>query len=682
MSTTKAAPILDINWKSLVGGGLKGAATSAAEWGLSWALNSIFGIQVGAEKKKAEKQQLIDTLNSIQGEMTSMDQSLTNISIQLSSLSEELDIDTQKIIIAINELPLGAAVGKIKTHWGSLVQMVDTCVADISKYQGGQSVAAAQTDQTLTFANNVIGAWDIPTALTDLGDALLPGSESDEAGLLSQWTNLLITKIDAEVQAGKAAQVLNSYLALEQNFLGALQYLYQGFGLVLNAKLRISLENNSTNPNCKAIMQTTGADYLASPPVTGVLKQLSQQFMLCAHQIVLSQYMLPVAKSTSFAPFTSQSDANTAIERATLACWLINNDSAGANPGICVARYLRPSQLSGGAAPSLTPTGYAASTGKLGELSPAAAKNWYKVVDYQDAACAQILDYAASDVVIAYYQWSKPSPVAGTNVPIAGLPSGVTPQYYSTHSLADKDASGAPVAQGANSVIFGFLIDMSGITENLLWNTASSWTVASSPAPTGKDSQYLYWEVKSSNTSNPPRNVWGALNITGQFKGDQTNLNTILGRTLSYVGQTPPSPCPLVFCLSGGVSLAGMDSTANSMAAIPFTISGGAAIGSIPVNGSSCSLSTPGKSGGPTWTHENANASSSLNLFQSVPVSAGQNLGLQFTCTCIALHQSGWENYDGNEGQGYGNGTVTVNMATIAWPQPQPAPLPKLPASS
>jgi hypothetical protein len=573
--------------------------------------------------------------------------------------------------------------------------MVGNCVTDISKAQGGQPIAAAQTvqggqsgaasqtDQTLTFANNVIGAWDIPTALTNIGNALLPGSESDEAGLLSQWTNLLITKINDEVQAGKPAQVLGAYLTLEQNFLGALQYLYQGFGLVLNAKLRTSLQANSTNPNCLEIMQTDGTNYLASPAVAGLLKQLSEQFMLCAHQIVLSQYMLPLAKSPSFAPFTSQSDANAAIGRATLMCWLVNNDSSGANPGICVARYLRPSQLSGGAAPSLTPTGYGANTGTVVAMNQGkkGAANWYKVVDYQDAACTQILNYASSNVEIARYQWSSPTPVAGTNVPIAGLPSGVTPQYYSTQTLADKDASGAPVTQGDNSVVFGFFIDMSGITENLLWNTANSWSVTNSPNPTGKDSQYIYWKATSANTTNPPRSTQGEISITGQFKGDQTTLNTTLGRTLSYVGNGAGSPS-LVFCFNGGISIAGMDSNPNSGGAVPFTISGEGAIGSIPINGSSCSVTTPGASGGVTWTSEKANASSTLDLFQKVPVSSGQDLGLQFTCTCVALPQSALKDYDNNSGEGAGNGTATVNMATIAWPQPQPGPTPKLSASS
>jgi hypothetical protein len=701
MSTTEdAKPILDINWMSLVTGGLKGAATSAAKWGLSWALNSVFGIQVGAEKKKAEKQQLVDTLNAVQSEMTSMAQSLTNISSQLDSLGAELDIDTQEIKIAIGELEVNNAVAKIQTHWGDLVTMVGNCITDVSKVNDGQTVdaaqtapsgqsgAPAQTDQTLSFANNVIGAWDIPTALTDIGNALLPGSESDEAGLLSQWTNLLITKINDEVQAGKPAQVLSAYLTLEQNFLGALQYLYQGFGLVLNAKLRISLEDNNANPNCMAIMQTDGASYLSSSAVAGLLKQLTEQFLLCAHQIVLSQYMLPLTNSPSFAPFTSQSDANTAIGRATLMCWLINNDNAGTSPGICVARYLRPSQLSGGAAPSLTPSGYPASSGQVVGLNQAQKgavrkelKSWFKVVDYQDAACTQILSYADSNVQIANYQWSSPPPAAGTTVPIAGLPSGVTPQYYSTQTLTDKDATGAPVTPGENAVMFGFFIDMSGITDNLLWSTASSWTVTSSPSPSGKDSQYIYWKVTPANTSSPPRSTQGAINITGQFKGDETTLNTTLGRSLSYVGNGADSPS-LAFCFSGGITIAGMNSTANSAAAVPFTISGEGTIGSIPINGSSCSVTTPGKKGGPTWTQENSNASSSLTLVQSVSVSSGQKLDLQFTCTCTALEQSSLEDYDGNLGQGAGNGTATVNMATIAWPQPRPAPLPKVAAAS
>src|ERR1700704_2462356 len=97
----------DFDWKALVGGGIKsgitGVVKQAGEWGLSWALNAAFGIQVGQEAKKAKAQELVNTLTSIQDEIAAVDTALTDISAAVTQLNLTMTLDFEQTLSTIEE---------------------------------------------------------------------------------------------------------------------------------------------------------------------------------------------------------------------------------------------------------------------------------------------------------------------------------------------------------------------------------------------------------------------------------------------------------------------------------------------------------------------------------------------------------------------------------------------------
>lgn len=660
----------DFDWKALVGGGIKsgitGVVQQAGEWGLSWALNAAFGIQVGEEAKKAKAQDLEKTLTSIQEEMTAVNTALIDISNAVTQLNVDMTLDFEQLLSNLEEQNPNNAIDNITSAWGNLGDLITNCLKE-AKAGGGQAgtTSTNSSDPTLTFANNVTGTWNIPASLTTIGNGLLKGPETDNEGLLNVWTDNVIMKINAGI-----GDVTKGYLTLEQNFLNMIQFMYMGYSLVLNAKMRLAVAQNEPQDEIEEYAQGAGQTYLESAAVKGMLADVSQLFVQCAHRLVLSQYMLPVSGGTGFVPFTSQQDATFCISRANLLAWLINREVGGdANPGIVVTSYLRPSQMNGKTGPSLNPgNGYSASDGKPFKLTAGYASQWFKVIDFKDANCTQLLDFKASNVCIVDYAWTTPVPVVGEPVSTSGAFAQITPQYYSKATLSSKDKNGQPYQAGDDTVIYGFAIDMSGITENLIWSNTPAWSVNTSPAlgSSVKDSQYVQWYPKSSTTP-PTRSSTAEINITGQYKGPQETLSNNVNRKCTYVG-TSTGELVVAFNCNGAIS--GYDQNPQSDAAVPFEVELDASLGQTSLG--TQNINTPGKSGPLDWTYEPGSASFPLVKIQNFNVVANQDLTLAFNANFTAGKQNSAYDYDNHSGIGNGTGTWTLTLVTFAWSQPVP----------
>lgn len=672
-------PVSDFSWQKLITGGIKDGlksgltsiGLSATKWAVGWVLTTAFGYQ---SPKTKNKEALKTALTDIQNELANIDQVLNFISQQLATLQSTITTDFQQQLVQMEEAQVNAQIKNIEAAWKALA----TLLTDI---MSGTSAQTASGDPTLTFANDVVQTWNIPSDLLGMSSAMIGGTESDNIGLLDAWTNVMISGINAGTATPKQA-----YGFLEQNFLTLLQWLYRGYTLCAASEMRISLNNallqgGLTEQQIEQKVQSAGLNYIAIN-ATPDLAEVAQLFVQCAHRLMLSQYMRPVNTTGSpssgpntFATMTSQSDATYSLARANLIQWMINlQDTDPTNPGLIVNTYLRPSMLVAGAPPSLTPNGsYAPSTGKLFKLNAQYLNAWFRVVDYADAGFTQILDYSASTIPIGVYSWQTPVPVTGKPVGSSGPFATITPAYYDTLTLDSQSTA------TDTTVIYGFGFDMSAITINQVFNSYNwpstsmqyPWSFSFDQPPSStKDIQYATMKCGTPPLFLGRLSMWGNLNITGQYKGPQITWTMSTTRVLTYVGSDNAT---LIVGVNAAAPMNGANGNAlggGIYAAVPWNTAVLIAIGSQQVL--SQSLSDPGLGKGGKSNTNSANPS--VQTLVSVNVTGGskQNLAPVFQITLTAEHQSSAKDYNNKNGTGYIQTDLNVYAFTPAWPQPTP----------
>jgi hypothetical protein len=656
----------DFNWQSLVLGGitsgiksgLEGIGSSATEWAICWVLNAAFGYQTPKEKEKA---QLKTALTNIQDEIGAINAALQTIEAQLQSLQQEVTTDFVKQLNQTLEDAVNSQISQINTQWSALATNLATSLGQTIPVAA--SATTGSGDWTVQFAQNVITAWNIPACVQTISDDMLAPYESNNIGLLDSWTDTLVLGINS----GEAT-TRQAYGFLEQNFLGVLQWLYRGYTLCVSAEMRNALtaaqaKGGQTPEQISQTVQLAGTNWIAAN-ATPNLRNLTQLFVQCAHRIVLSQYMRPIktsvatgSGSNTFAPFTSQADAQFCLARANLVAWLINQKyGAASNPGIIVDAYLRPSLVSGSGGPPLTPNAsYSASGGSLLQLSGEYKNNWFKVVDFADAAYSQITDFATSAIPICTYVWQTPAPVAGVPVAASGQFAAITPTYYDTLTLDTQTTA------SETTVIYGYSIDMSAITTNFVY-VVTPWTGNQGTPGNVKDAQYL---IITHSIDAQQKTLNGSISATGNYKGPDASVSATLTRNLSYVGTHSAS---LSFAIVASIDLSGQNSTeGGGDASVPWVASAGISIGGAAYL--SASLTHPGNGfGGSGKTNSDKE---SVNTLETISLAGtGQNLSVQLSYVLTEQHQSAALGFGGSGGQGYVSANVTLSQLVAAWPQP------------
>jgi hypothetical protein len=641
----------DLNWKALISGGisagLKGAVSNVAVYALAWGLDSMFGLEVGKPGKQQQKQELINSLKDINGELQTIDSNLQAISAQITQLGLQMQSDFEKTLSAISDASVQSAWNSIKSFWQRWSQ-------DVSNASISGSVPAGTS---AAFATSVLqpGTNGVQYALNQITQGLLPASATS-TGLLDTWTSTLILNVQQGQPIGQA------YQWLEQNFLQYTSYLFMGHSLMVAATMQQAApQTTGTAAAAQTVAQQEGLNYMTSVAAPDLAK-VTQMFIQSVHRLILSQYQSPNAGNTAFVPFVTQAEADGILSRAYLAAWLINqkveeNDGTpvAANPGIIVVAYYRPSQMAGGKAPALQPTGYASSSGKLFQLESLYQNNWYKVVDYGDSNCSQILDYAASNIIIAEYQWMTPTPAVGTAVGGTGVLANLVPAYYDKTMLA-------PVAAATdNTVIYGYATDLSGL-QNLYFETPNDWTLSLSP----NNIKYCTW-TPAGVTSGAQLSVSSTLKATGQYKNGPGSFEANLLRAATYVGTTPATL--LLGIAAQGIQSVSSVNEAPGDAITPLNTNIEVSFGNqgIANSSASCSNPTSDKSGMASTNAPTVN----LQTVQPFSVSPNQSLTLAFETAAVAGKQSWWKDYNNTGGASTGSAQWKVTSVSLAWPQPR-----------
>ena len=650
-----------LNWKSLISSGItsgiKGVVTDAGEYGLAWAVDSMFGLEVGKPGKQDEKQQLITTLGSINTEIAAINQSLAAVASAVKSLGNEISVDFHKTLNAIQGETTMSNNNAIASFW-------QTLGTDITNTTGNPNAnppvppVPLPAGTTATFAADVVqpGSNGVTFAIDQITSNLLPYSAS-LPGLLDNGVTILISYVQ------QGTPLTTAYAWLEQCFLQNVYYLFQGHSLMIAAQIR-----NAWVPGAPASGQT-GAQTVAMNYLNGTaapnLTSVTQMFIQSVHRLILSQYQAPNANNTGFLPFIGQSDADAILSRANLIAWLINRSNtekdgaaAPANPGIVVTAYYRPSQIAGGNAPALQPTGYPASSGKPFKLEYGYAGNWYKVVDYADANCSQILDYQSSSIVIADYQWANPAPAVGKPVAGTGVLANIVPGYYDITTLDPVSAA------SATTVIYGYATDLSAL-QNLYWNTLPDWSLTQAP----NDIEYCTY-TPGGTTSGSSRGVSSYLIVTGQYKNDPLTFNSNLRRNASYNG---PTSANLLVAIDAQANLTCNSYSESSGPVIPLNMNTSATFANQQIPNSAQQIDNPTSNSGGSGT--TPSISQSIQTVQSFSVAQNQNLQLAFNTSGTAQQQDWYKDYDNHAAQTAGSAGFTIASVSLAWPQPQPPPL-------
>ncbi|WP_224370977.1 hypothetical protein [Hyalangium versicolor] len=640
----------DFEWKSLVSGGIKagvtGVVAGSVTYALAWTLDSVFGLEVGKPGRVDQKNQMIEQLQEINSEITDINDSLQQIETSLANLNATMSTDFEKTLAAIATANVLQAVSEIESAWQSLASLVANTITNGSTPDGS-------TDDFITQALQVN---DIQTQLNLITNSMLPMGASSP-GLIDTWTTTLI------LQMQQGAKLRDSYLWLEQSFLQYIHYLFLGHSLMVAIKIQQGWVEGNTLSENEAAAQNIGNNYMskfAGPNLAAV----SQMFLQSVHRLILSQYMVPNASKTDFLPFASQEDVDFILGRANLACWLINRGSEdAANPGILLTSYLRPSQV-GSAAPSLSPgSSWPSSSGTLFTLEYGYDTQWYKVIDSVNGDVTQLRDIKDSNILIANYAWSTPTPAVGKAVSSSAPFSRVVPQYYDKTSLS-------PVSTASdNTVVYGYTTDMSAIVANLLWS--SPWKLNGSSNTTvhkNDDSskitmlQYTVGVSPSGGTIS----LNSHLMVTGDYKDDAQTFSNSLSFPLTYKGSSSSSI--FVLCNAQMNSKVSPGGAPAGYSPVPMQVSSwGEVPNSQNVTGT-YSLSTPEDNDPPVTS------SYTMNYFQTITVSANENVSPTFDVSSTAQQQDWYKNYNnGYNNDNASNGTITwqVSRVQVAWPQPQ-----------
>lgn len=639
-------PTSDFNWMALVGGGiklgLKGAVGVTAVYALSWALDSIFGLEVGKPGRVDQKKQLIDELQQINGELDDINACLTAISDELDALNAQMSIDFYKTLSAITSSNVLLAVSAIQASWNNL------------QYQAGQSAKGHEAPDGFTadFAAQVLANDGIQYQLNVLYNSLLPTSLTSR-GLLDTWTSTLILQIQ------QGASWTSSYQWLEQSFLQYIHYLYYGHGLMLMAHMREAWDSTASLADNQARAQEIGLSYL-NDQVAPKLAQVCQFYMQCVHRLILSNYMVPNSQGNGFLSFLSQSDVDYWLSRSSLLTWLITQPvGSSADPGVMVISYLRPSQVSNGQGPVLSPGGdYSPQDGAIFALQYGYADSWYKVVDYSDGDQTSIRDVGSSAIQIANYACQSPAPVVGSALASSGLFARITPTYYDKTSLSPTSGP------SDNTVIFGYTTDLTGITDDLAWTSIAGWKGEGAGSVVTGDHDSLVYNVTFANDTGG-RNVHTWLTVDGRYKDDAKTLETYMLRLLSYAGsQSGTLYVNFTAQMNGTVTPGGAPA---GYSPVPATLSAWAEVPQGQAVTATWSISTPEDDDPPVTMSE------SVTLLVPVTVQSGENLSVSFVTTSTAEEQSMFKNY--SNGAPTYNATRAdvswqINGLTLAWAQP------------
>lgn len=238
-----------------------GVVGSAGGLALSAALEAI-GLQAPADARVLAK------LEEMDQKLTQIISEINGVKTLISDLSKKLDIVKLELQIEIGNKSLTDAKASIPTHYSDLISLV-------KRRKAGEIINPASIK---TFADNILGTWDIAKHVTAISQALLETPNEDHpSGLLQGWTELFIDRMG---KRKKSPKLYNFYLNLESRFLQYLGTQIQGVLLVLTAK------NYGAEPGS---ISKDAANYLWEKYFGEALWPQVEHFRWCAYRLALSQ---------------------------------------------------------------------------------------------------------------------------------------------------------------------------------------------------------------------------------------------------------------------------------------------------------------------------------------------------------------------------------------------------------
>jgi hypothetical protein len=182
--------------------------------------------------------EVITRLDAIDTKLNELLQRVEAIETQLVRLRGSLQLVVDEFHAALSEETVGQAESDIRTHYAgrkATAQEKDRGASVISLRQLVQLRRKGQPVDVKTFAENVIGHWDIASRVNRISSAALVDLGT-KGPLLRQWPRLLISRVRETGGRLSAERLLDSYLTYEAWFQKLLEPQFQGIVLVVAAE--------------------------------------------------------------------------------------------------------------------------------------------------------------------------------------------------------------------------------------------------------------------------------------------------------------------------------------------------------------------------------------------------------------------------------------------------------------
>ena len=333
--------------------------------------------------------------------------------------------------------------------------------------------------------------------------------------------------------------------------------------------------------------------------------------------------------------------------------------------GLAQTSYLRPSQISAGAGPSVDPSGdLDSSTGTLLTPPPTSSQPWNKVID--TLSDGTIASYADSDIQIVAYNWPSaplnPDTPTGTNAPFSTLNA----KFYNKFTLETVD--NPQLEDMPNLVLFAHCNDRTAI-ENAgkLELSNLQWTF------NGEDSSFFKVEHIQNN---PPLNdtyvgIQASLTVEQEsIPSDKTQYAQTASVAFTFADARSQPARPLLLAINGNVSVEITNVTHSLSEAVPMATSADVRVS----RGSTVFSDTPygpyQHPGGNDTLAKEEGLPSMVTTPSADYVQPGDSYSIDLMLYQFAEPQgAGIPNSSNNV---RGTASIQLHDLTIAWEQPMP----------
>ena len=447
--------VASLNLTKLVADGLKDGLSSVTskvgEELVGYGLNAILGTKFGQSEQLAQ----------IQSTLTKIDSSLTDLEHQLGSIMKQLSLSEQ--LLNINGLlnSVSQDQANIKTSWGYFVGYV----------QKGSITGVELKD----LVGGILGTGNaMADSLTSIADVLMTNGQ--RKGLLDAWVDYAITSMQGTTPSATSIQSWFQYF--ENSLMLLVQQLYRGMILNVNALVVQGCQESCGDPESQGCQDclldspgTSGTDYLNIlfyPLLDSVMEQYVQS---------INRFLLRFYNPTTFTEqpqFLDNGLLNSIWTRVDLLTSLtIARPGTATNPGFCIRLYTVPNQVSNGAGPPISPSGFGTRNGKF--VPPPGfynggpgMSNWYKCAYWSNSSTQALASFEQSDISMIEYHWDWGPSLPTVGQPLSGLPN-VIPQYYNVCTMQQEQS------ESDETVVFASWTDSSPILDQCTMGSSYSW---------------------------------------------------------------------------------------------------------------------------------------------------------------------------------------------------------------